>query len=101
MVNSSQWFHNDVWLDFNMIETHVSRDNVVASIQQDLEKTPLKPTVLGEGHYESYSNNGDSVEAIHIRRQAWQSFFAGAAGHTYGGYFGKDGNGPLFSASNN
>jgi len=100
MVNSSEWFHNDVWLDFNMIETHKSRDKIVVSIQQDLLKLPQKPTVMGEGHYEG-TTTGKKAEAIHIRRQAYQTFFAGAAGHTYGGAFDDEGNGPLFSPANN
>jgi len=100
MVNSSEWFHLDKWLDFNMIETHIYRDKVAASIRQDLSRNPTKPTVLAEGHYEGLSN-ADTVEAIHIRRQAYQTFFAGAAGHSYGGFLDADGNGPLFSPSNN
>ena len=101
MRNSSTWFHNDVWLDFNMIETHTSRNMIVPAIRQDLSLNPLKPTVMAEGHYEGYSGYSDTVKAIHIRRQAYQTFFAGAAGHTYGGFFDEDGNGPLFSVSNN
>lgn len=100
LVNSSQWFHKDAWLDFNMIETYIHRNKIVASIRQDLAKDPLKPTVLGEGHYEG-ETNGHTATAVHVRRQAYQAFFAGAAGFTYGGAFDKQGNGPLFSPSNN
>jgi hypothetical protein len=100
MINSSDWFHTDPWLDFNMIETHIHRDYVIASIRQDLEKKPRKPTVLAEGHYEGITNNA-LAEAIHVRRQAYQSFFAGAAGFTYGGGFNEEGDGPLFSVRNN
>jgi hypothetical protein len=82
-----------------MIETNVSRNQLVAAIRQDLVKTPVKPTVLGEGHYEGTTHG--SAEAIHIRRQAYQTFFSGAAGFTYGGGFDEEGNGPLFSPSNN
>ena len=100
MVNSSEWFHDDPWLDFNMIETHVSRDKIAASIRQDVELNPPKPTVMAEGHYEGRTGKR-LANAIHIRRQAYQTFFAGAAGHTYGGGFDEEGNGPLFSPSNN
>ncbi|MCB1120544.1 MAG: DUF4038 domain-containing protein, partial [Verrucomicrobiae bacterium] len=100
MTNSSTWFHNDPWLDFNMIETHVSRNYVAASIRQDLALQPTKPTVLGEGHYEGITRD-KKAEAIHIRRQAYQSYFAGAAGHTYGAASDESKNGPLFSPSNN
>jgi hypothetical protein len=100
LINSSSWFHTDPWLDFNMIETHITRDSVVKSISLDLLKMPTKPTVLAEGHYEGITHQ-HKAEAIHVRRQAYQSFFAGAAGHTYGGGFDAAGNGPLFSVSNN
>lgn len=100
MTNSSKWFQNDAWLDFNMIETHIARDKIAASIRQDLAREPLKPTVLAEGQYEG-DTNGKIAGAIHIRRQAYQSFFAGAAGYTYGATFDEKGNGPLMSPANN
>ena len=83
-----------------MIETHVSRDQLPAAIRQDVALTPVKPTVMGEGHYEGTTGNR-TAEAIHIRQQAYQTFFCGAAGHTYGGGFDTDGNGPLFAPTNN
>ena len=76
MINSSKWFHNDAWLDFNMIETFVNRDHIVASIQQDLNLENPKPTVLGEPHYEGITN-AHIAKAIQMRRQAYQSFFQG------------------------
>jgi len=100
LYNSSQWFHEDKWLTFNMIETHIMRNQVVAAIKNDLNRKPLKPTVLGEGHYEGFTNKNEA-KAIHIRRQAWQTFFSGACGFTYGGAIDSLGNGPLFSPSNN
>jgi hypothetical protein len=99
MKNSSEWFHHDAWLDFNMIETHVSRDKITSSIRQDVQLNPPKPTIMAEGHYEGQTNQ-KIAEAIHIRRQAYQTFFTGAAGHTYGGGFDEAGNGPLFSPAN-
>jgi hypothetical protein len=101
MINSSEWFQNDPWLDFNMIETHIHKDFIAASIRQDLKKQPLKPTVLAEGHYEGMTNGKTPALAIHIRRQAYQTFFAGATGHTYGGGIDENENGPLFSPYNN
>lgn len=100
MVNSSKWFNNDPWLDFNMIETYVHQDSIVRAIWQDLNLENPKPTVMGEPHYEG-NTNGHKTEAINIRRQAYQTFFAGAAGFTYGGAFDDEGNGPLFSPANN
>ena len=101
MRNSSRWFHNDPWLDFNMIETHRSRDKVYAAVQQDYElRDPVKPTVQGEPDYEGTRPNMVTA-GIHIRRQALQSYFAGAAGFTYGGKIDQYGNGPLWSPYNN
>ena len=100
MFNSSTWFHTDPWLDFNMIETHVHREKLADAIHQDYNLSPVKPTVMGEGHYEGRTGN-KTAEAVHIRRQAYQTFFAGAAGHTYGGGFDEEGNGPLFAPTNN
>lgn len=95
--NSSDWFHEDPWLDFNMIETHIWRDSLYKSVLYDYKLSdPNKPTVMGEGHYEGYTNN-KFADAGAIRRQAYQTFFAGGAGHTYGGYLDGNGNGPLFS----
>jgi hypothetical protein len=100
MKNSSQWFHNDTWLDFNMIETYIHRDFIVDAIQQDLQLKNLKPTVLGEPNYEGVTDK-TLAKAIHIRRQAYQSFFAGAAGFTYGSAKDQKGNGRLFSSPTN
>jgi hypothetical protein len=99
--NSSLWFHNDPWLDFNMIETHRSRDKVYQAVQQDYALAdPVKPTVMGEPDYEGTRPNM-VTSGVHMRRQALQSFFAGAAGFTYGGKIDHEGNGPLWSPYNN
>ncbi|WP_372933566.1 apiosidase-like domain-containing protein, partial [Mariniphaga sediminis] len=102
LINSSNWFHNDPWLTVNMIETNTHKDKVSNAIINDLKKQPLKPTILGEGHYEGIgSKETDTVSALDVRRQAYQSFFSGGAGFTYGAYYNLKGNGPLFSPSNN
>jgi hypothetical protein len=55
---------------------------------------------MAEPHYERYTNN-QLAEAIHIRRQAYQTFFAGGAGFTYGAHQDKPvKRGPLFSPFN-
>jgi hypothetical protein len=101
LKNSSCWFHSDPWMDFNMIETHRSRDAVYQAVQQDYALAyPVKPTVMAEPDYEGASPNMVTA-GIHIRRQALQSFFAGAAGFTYGGKIDHEGNGPLWSPYNN
>jgi len=101
LKNSSRWFHADPWMDFNMIETHRHRDSVYKAVHQDYALAdPVKPTVMGEPDYEGASPNMVTA-GIHIRRQALQSFFAGAAGFTYGGKIDHEGNGPLWSPYNN
>ena len=101
MKNSSRWFHNDPWLDFNMIETHRSRDKVYAAVRQDYVLTdPVKPTVMGEPDYEGSRPNMVTA-GIHVRRQALHSYFGGAAGFTYGGKIDHKGNGPLWSPYRN
>ena len=101
LKNSSRWFHDDPWMDFNMIETHRNRDMVYKAVQQDYALgDPVKPTVMAEPDYEGVRPNMVTA-GIHMRRQALQSFFAGAAGFTYGGKIDHEGNGPLWSPYNN
>jgi len=96
--NSSRWFHSDPWLDFNMIETYTHVDSVFVAVQNDYKLTdPVKPTVLAEPGYENHPSHKGSISEIQIRRQAWQSMFAGAAGFTYGAFRDSVGNGPIFS----
>lgn len=87
--NSSNWFHGDAWLDFNGIETWKSIDKVYATVARDYAlKDPTKPTMLLEGAYEQgkYPSPGDQISAHKVRQQAYHTFFAGGAGHTYGGF---------------
>jgi hypothetical protein len=101
LKNSSLWFHDDPWMDFNMIETHRNRDKVYQAVQLDYAMDdPVKPTVMGEPDYEGARPNIVTA-GIHMRRQALHSFFAGAAGFTYGGKIDQEGNGPLWSPYNN
>ena len=98
LINSSEWFHNDPWLDFNMIETFQFRELVYKAVQQDYTlDTPVKPTVMGEPAYEGERKPVGYANGVQMRRQAYHSFFGGAAGFTYGAFRDKEGNGPLFS----
>ncbi len=50
-ASSSQWFHNSVWLDFNMIQTgHCQQDYVIYEqlLLKDLNVIPVKPSLDGE-----------------------------------------------------
>lgn len=89
-TNSSTWFHEDDWLDFNMIQTsHCADTKVWERISHDYMLQPVKPTFNGEPMYEEIpvcfdlEKNGYS-DPNEVRRIAYQSLFAGAHGHTYG-----------------
>jgi len=98
LINSSEWFHNDPWLDVNMIETFQSRGMVIKAVQQDYALIdPVKPTVMGEPAYEGEIKPVGFSSGVQMRRQAYHSFFGGAAGFTYGAFRDREGNGPLFS----
>jgi hypothetical protein len=99
---SSQWFHNERWLSFNMFQSghrRYEQDTSKADLRYgednwkyvnvDYALTPVKPTIDGEPSYEGipqglhdttqpYWNDND------VRRYAYWSVFAGAAGFTYG-----------------
>lgn len=82
---SSAWFHDDVWLNFNSIQAWPERQ--IRCISEDWAKTPAKPTWIFEGRYEAYYKGGYKPEQWgewQCRQQAWQTVFAGAFGHTYG-----------------
>jgi hypothetical protein len=82
--HSSQYFHAEDWLDFNMIETWTAWPHVYPAVLSDTYRTPLKPVVLAEGAYE----NGPEyplgpITPLLCRRQAWWAFMAGGF-YTYG-----------------
>jgi hypothetical protein len=83
---SSQWFQNDDWLDFNMVQTWRYVHHVVDAIAHDYGLRPVKPTLLAEGAYEDgdYGNGGHWVTPRLERIQAYLSVFAGGFGYTYG-----------------
>ncbi|SHI58859.1 apiosidase-like domain-containing protein [Pseudozobellia thermophila] len=84
---SSQWFHKDVWLDANGIEVWKEVDDVYRTVLDDYQLVdPVKPTLFLEGSYEygSYRHECGWITPLRVRRQAYQTFFAGGAGHTYG-----------------
>jgi hypothetical protein len=89
--SSSKWFHNDAWLDINMLETWAWPESIYRLVKQDYDlKNPVKPTIMGEGAYEygKYLAKYDCgwVTPRLVRQQGYHTFFAGATGHTYGAY---------------
>jgi hypothetical protein len=88
--SSSQWFQNDAWLDFNMLQSgHNARDLPNWEwIANDYGRSPTKPIIDGEANYEDHLVNKDSAKGYFtdydVRKQAYRAVFAGAFGHTYG-----------------
>jgi hypothetical protein len=91
---SSDFFHEEDWLDFNMIQSsHTGRgsDNGV-HVTHDRALVPTKPTLDGEPRYEAigvdfYMEGAHPAlrfDAADARMAAYRPLLAGAAGHTYG-----------------
>ncbi len=101
-TQSSRWFHDASWLDFNMFQSGHRRygqggkdgDNPYGQdnwryVEIDYAKEPAKPTIDGEPSYELIPQGlHDPTEPLwhgaDIRRYAYWSVFTGACGHTYG-----------------
>ncbi len=123
--SSSEWFHRQDWLDFNMFQSghknyvqdtssseknHFGEDNW-KFVNVDYALKPVKPSMDGEPSYENIPHGlHDSLEkrwtADDVRRYAYWSVFAGGAGFTYGEnavmQFNKRGNaGSNFGVNNN
>lgn len=101
--SSSNWFHNSVWLDFNMFQSghksyaqdtslgeslHYGEDNW-RYVKNDYYLKPTKPTIDGEPSYEDIPHGLHKAtdpywKDYEIRRYAYWSVFAGSAGFTYG-----------------
>jgi hypothetical protein len=102
-TQSSTWFQNASWLDFNMFQSghrrydqtkgdgefnNIGEDNY-RYVFNDYSKSPPKPTIDGEPSYENIPQGlHDTTQpywnANDCRRYAWWSVLAGAFGHTYG-----------------
>lgn len=92
--SSSEFVHNEPWLDFNMWQTGHSNPELDTTplILADLAKSPPKPTFDGEPCYENipvmgggWNPTGDArFSAADCRRRAYRALLAGACGHTYG-----------------
>lgn len=97
-ASSWQW-HQAPWLDFNMFQSGhrsyaqegpnaIGEDNW-RYVEQDLARTPPKPTIDGEPSYENiphglHEKDQPRWQAADVRRYAWWGVMAGAFGHTYG-----------------
>lgn len=97
---SSEWFHAEPWLDFNMFQSghkDYAQDTTEPRIGEDNWKfakndyalQPLKPTIDGEPSYEHIPHGLHDTLApqwqdYDVRRYAYWSLFAGGFGFTYG-----------------
>lgn len=88
--SSSNWFHGDNWLDFNMMQNGHCRDQrVYDKMAEVYALTPVKPVLDGEPIYEDHPVCFNPKELGHsnaydVRKYAYFDVFAGAFGHTYG-----------------
>ena len=88
--SSSEWFHRDQWLDFNMLQSGHSAKNIEndKKIDHDYALEPPKPALDGEPRYEDHPVNWRPANGwfddYDVRQAAYWALFAGAHGHTYG-----------------
>jgi hypothetical protein len=102
-TSSSDWFHQSLWLDFNMFQSghksyaqdtsskerrHFGEDNW-KYVEEDYAMEPVKPTLDGEPSYEDipyglHDTLSGYWNAADVRRYAYWNVFAGGAGFTYG-----------------
>jgi PelA/Pel-15E family pectate lyase len=101
-TQSSTWFHDEPWLDFNMFQSghrDYAQDTALNDLRYgednwryaltDYNKKPVKPTIDGEPSYENIPHGLHDTLQIRwndndVRRYAYWSVFAGAFGFTYG-----------------
>lgn len=88
---SSQWFHEEDWLDFNMRQNgHVPEfTGRYDKTRADYDRQPVKPVLDGEPIYEDHPVSFKAKELGHsiasdVRRTLYWNLFTGACGHTYG-----------------
>jgi hypothetical protein len=90
--SSSKWFHNQDWLDFNMMQTgHGERSYAAYKklLIPDYQLKPVKPTFDGEPRYEDHPHDWKPeilgwFDDADVRQAAYWNLFSGGFGHTYG-----------------
>ncbi len=87
--HSSTWFHNEDWLDFNMLQSgHTFGSRNHEMIAHDWNLTPPKPVLDAEPSYENMPHNLNDgqhrMDDSDVRLGAYWALFAGACGHVYG-----------------
>ena len=87
--SSSNWFHNEEWLDFNVLQTgHGWTVDNYKFIAHDLSLKPAKPVFDMEASYENHPDvrkiTNRRIDAHQVRETMYWQVLAGAAGHGYG-----------------
>jgi hypothetical protein len=89
--SSSNAFHDEAWLDFNMRQNGHAPEFTgrYDQTRADYDRTPVKPVVDGEPIYEDHPVSFDAKKLGHsisadVRRPLYWDLFSGAFGHTYG-----------------
>ncbi len=76
--SSAQFWHDEAWLDFNMIQTWTDWAQIYPAVLADSLLRPTKPVVLGEPAYEDGPEYPQGpITPLICRRQAWWAFMAG------------------------
>ncbi len=93
--SSSYYFHDDAWLDFNMVQSrHIITNRGYELVAEDyLLRGPVKPVMDGESVYEGitsellhYKPGVEVIQDYDVRRAAYTSVLAGGAGVSYGSH---------------
>ena len=93
-LSSSNYFHNEDWLDFNMIQSshfalgsELNKYNYLM-IESDYQKLPAKPILEGEPRYEdhpiSFDPQNGYFDDFDVRQATYWAVFSGSCGITYG-----------------
>lgn len=83
-LSSARFFHDEDWLDFNLIQTWGELHRVYTTVLTDVVRTPIKPVVMDEGAYEAGPEYPlGPITPLLVRRQAWWTLMAGGY-FTYG-----------------
>lgn len=88
--SSSEFVHNEDFLDFNMFQSGHGYPSVPCYelAARDYALSPIKPVMEGEQCYEDHPKNfkegNDYFDAVDVRLAAWRNLFSGVCGNTYG-----------------
>ncbi|MDQ3855388.1 MAG: glycoside hydrolase family 140 protein [Chloroflexota bacterium] len=88
--SSSEYVHDEPWLDFHMCQSGHSRNfENWRFIESDYARAPTRPCMDAEPGYEDmpsglHSLDGGYLDDYDVRKSLYWALFAGAHGHTYG-----------------